>query len=47
MDVLLSQLTQTAAQERVLLEESGDLLSVTATLEVKYHAPKYTESIDR
>jgi hypothetical protein len=39
MDVLLSQLTQTAAQERVLLEESGDLLSVTATLEVKYHAP--------
>ncbi len=38
MDVLLSQLAQTAAQERALLEECGDLLSVAATLEVKYHA---------
>jgi len=38
MDVLLSQLTQTAPQERALLEECGDLLSVAATLEVKYHA---------
>jgi hypothetical protein len=35
---LLSQLAQTAEQERALLEECGDLLSVSATLEVKYHA---------
>ncbi len=39
MDVLLSQLAQTAAKERALLEECGDLLSVAATLEVKNHAP--------
>jgi hypothetical protein len=39
MDVLLSQLAQAAPQERALLEECGDLLSVAATLEVKYHAP--------
>jgi len=39
MDVLLSQLAQTAAQERALLEECGDLLSVASTLKVKYHAP--------
>jgi hypothetical protein len=30
---------QTAAQERALLEECGDLLSVAATSEVKYHSP--------
>ncbi|KAH9533961.1 hypothetical protein CY35_18G081500 [Sphagnum magellanicum] len=35
MDVLLSQLAQTAAKERALLEECGDLLSVAATLEVE------------
>jgi len=39
MDVLLSQLAQTAAKERALLEECGDLLSVAATLEVNNHAP--------
>jgi hypothetical protein len=39
MDALLSQLAQTAAKERALLEECGDLLSVAATLEVKNHAP--------
>ena len=34
MDGLLSQLAETAAQERALLEECGDLLSVAASLEV-------------
>jgi hypothetical protein len=34
MDVLLSQLADTAAQERALLEECGDLLSLAASLEV-------------
>jgi hypothetical protein len=41
MDVLLSQLAQTAAQERALLEECGDLLSAAATLEVKIMHPIY------
>lgn len=35
MEALLSQLAETAAQERALLEECGDLLSVAASLEVK------------
>nr|XP_024362928.1 AUGMIN subunit 8-like [Physcomitrium patens]PNR29728.1 hypothetical protein PHYPA_028422 [Physcomitrium patens] len=35
MDALLSQLAETAAQERALLEECGDLLSVAASLEVE------------
>jgi hypothetical protein len=35
MDVLLSQLADTAAQERALLEECGDLLSLAASLEVE------------
>jgi hypothetical protein len=34
MDVLVSQLADTAAQERALLEECGDLLSLAASLEV-------------
>jgi hypothetical protein len=34
MDMLLSQLAKTAAQERALLEECGDLLSVATSLEV-------------
>lgn len=34
MEALLSQLAETAAQERALLEECGDLLSVAASLEV-------------
>ena len=34
MDGLLSQLAETAAQERALLEECGDLLSMAASLEV-------------
>jgi hypothetical protein len=34
MDVLLSQLADTAAQERALLDECGDLLSLAASLEV-------------
>lgn len=34
MKALLSQLAETAAQERALLEECGDLLSVAASLEV-------------
>jgi hypothetical protein len=34
MESLLSQLAETAAQERALLEECGDLLSVAASLEV-------------
>jgi hypothetical protein len=46
MDVLLSQLAQTAEQERALLEECGDLQSVAATLEVKISCTQYTESID-
>jgi hypothetical protein len=41
MDVLLSQLAQTAAKERALLEECGDLLSVAATLEVTNMHPIY------
>jgi len=36
MDGLLSQLAETAAQERALLEECGDLLSVAASLEVMW-----------
>jgi hypothetical protein len=35
MDMLLSQLAKTAAQERALLEECGDLLSVATSLEVE------------
>ncbi|XP_024364156.1 uncharacterized protein [Physcomitrium patens] len=35
MEALLSQLAETAAQERALLEECGDLLSVAAALEVE------------
>lgn len=35
MEALLSQLAETAAQERALLEECGDLLSVAASLEVE------------
>ena len=35
MEALLSQLAETAAQERALLEECGDLLSVAASLEVQ------------
>ncbi|CAK9261101.1 unnamed protein product [Sphagnum jensenii] len=34
-DMLLSQLAETSAQERVLLEECGHLLSVAASLEVE------------
>jgi hypothetical protein len=34
MDVLVSQLADTAAQERALLEECRDLLSLAASLEV-------------
>lgn len=37
MDGLLSQLAETAAQERALLEECGDLLSVAASLEVIFN----------
>ena len=37
MDDLLSQLAETAAQERALLEECGDLLSVAASLEVVFN----------
>jgi hypothetical protein len=33
--MLLSQLAETSAQERVLLEECGHLLSVAASLEVQ------------
>jgi hypothetical protein len=33
--MLLSQLAKTAAQERALLEECGDLLSVATSLEVE------------
>jgi hypothetical protein len=36
MDGLLSQLAETAAQERALLEECGDLLSMAASLEVMW-----------
>jgi hypothetical protein len=34
-DMLLSQLAETSAQEKVLLEECGHLLSVAASLEVQ------------
>jgi len=34
-DMLLSQLAETSAQERILLEECGHLLSVAASLEVE------------
>jgi len=43
MEALLSQLAETAAQERALLEECGDLLSVAASLEV--NANYYNRSL--
>lgn len=36
MEILLSHLAEIAAQERALLEECGDLLSVAASLEVSH-----------